>query len=76
MQRVHLVTGAKNICAQIDSRLESWNKGKFDELVGDSYAATKGYLGREHRNQSANQRHHKFSTFVIRGKLRETVRFV
>ena len=46
LQRVQLVTGAKHICVRIDSQLESWNNGVFDEIVCDYYKADTGYLGR------------------------------
>ena len=33
------VYGSRNICDRIDSRLDLWNKGAYDELVQDSYRA-------------------------------------
>ena len=48
----------------------------FDELVCDSYAGATGYLGRDRRNQSADQHHRTLKNIVLRGKLREAVRLV
>ena len=42
LQRFRLITGAKNIHAQIDALLKSWNKSAFDELMCDYYAAAGG----------------------------------
>ena len=76
LKHVRLVTGAKNICAQIDAQLYSWNSGAFDEIICDSCAADMGYLGRAHRNKSSEQCHHTFSNLLLCGKLREAVRLV
>ena len=43
LQRVHIITGAKNICTIINIRLNLWNSREFDELVIESYAASTGY---------------------------------
>ena len=67
LQRFLLVTGTKNICVKIDAWLELWNKGAFDELVWDSYAASTGYLGPYHRNQSDYQCQRTVSTLVLHG---------
>ena len=45
LQRVQIVNNTKNIHAQTDARLNSWNCRAFDELICDSYAATAVYLG-------------------------------
>ena len=76
MKRVRLVTGDKNIFARINDQLDSWKGGAFDELVCDSYAGATGYLGRDRRNQSADQHHRTLKNIVLRGKLREAVRLV
>ena len=44
LQRVRLFTGAKNICAQIDARINSLICGAFAKLVNESYTAAAGYL--------------------------------
>ena len=75
-QRVRLITGTKNIFAQIDDRFDSWNSGDFDEVVYDSYTAATGYLGRSCMNKSAEQRHYTFLNFVLCGKLREAIIFI
>ena len=33
LQRISGVFGSRNICDQIDSHIELWNKGVYDELV-------------------------------------------
>ena len=55
LQRVHLVTGAKNICTQIDAQIAAWNYEAFGKLVCDSYTAAMGYLGRAHRNKNVDK---------------------
>ena len=76
LQRVCLVTGTKNICAQICDEINSWNSGVSDNLVFYYYATDTGYLGTAHRNQRADRYHHTFSNLVIPGKLCESVRFI
>ena len=75
LQRVRLVTGAKNIFAWIDVQLNSWNSGAFDKIVCNSYAASVVYLGRDCKNQSADQHHCTLSNLVLLGKLCEAVSF-
>ena len=48
----------------------------YDKLVYGSYTAATKYLGRAHRTQNADKRHHTFSNLVLRVKLRKAVRFV
>ena len=76
LQRVWLVTGAKNICTQIDDRLISWSCGAFDKLVYDSYTTANGYLGRDCGTQNIEQCHHMFLNLVLPWKLHEAVVFV
>ena len=52
LQRIPLVTGDKNICAQITAKIDLWNNGAFDELVSESYDAAMGYLERAYGNQN------------------------
>ena len=37
LQHVHLVTGVKNIFAQINTRIDFWNSGAFGERLHNSY---------------------------------------
>ena len=60
LQRVCLATGTQNICLKIDTQLDLWNSGSFEKLLNDFYAADKGYLGKVHENQNADQHHHMF----------------
>ena len=55
LQRTRLITGAKNICTQIDAQIAAWNYEAFGKLVCDSYTAAMGYLGRAHRNKNADK---------------------
>ena len=73
LQRVCLVSGAKNICDRITSRLDLWNKGTCKKLVQDSYSAVTDYLGEAHRTQTQEQRHCTYSNLILREKLREAV---
>ena len=74
LQCVRLFTGAKNIRAIIEFRLNSWNHGAFEKLINDTYTAATGYLGRARGTQSEEQRHRTFSDIVLRQKLREADR--
>ena len=58
----------QKIHAKIVAQRKSWNKGVFDELVCDSYATAKVYLGQGCGNKSDDKRHRTFSTLVLRGK--------
>ena len=75
LQHIWLVTGTKNICTQIYARLKLWNKSAFGELVCDSYAATKEYLGRDRGNQSAEHYHCVFFILVIQRKFHKAIIF-
>ena len=75
LKNVQLITGARNITALIDDGIDSWNRGAFDKIVCESYAAAIDYLGRSHGNQNAEQRHRTFSNLFQRGKLRDDVIF-
>ena len=46
LQRDRLIYISRNICDQILSRLEQWNKGAYEKLVQDSYGAVAAYLGK------------------------------
>ena len=56
LQRVNGVYGSRNIHDRIDSELELWNKGSYDELVHDSHRSEEEYLGNEHGDQTQEQR--------------------
>ena len=76
LQHVHLITGAKNIRALIDTKPELWNIGVFNKLVNNFYTTATGYLGRALGNQNAEQHHHTFLNLFLHGKLREAVKFL
>ena len=76
LQRVRLVTGAKNIRDRINSHLDSWNKGTYKKLVQDSYSAAPYYLGKSHKTKNGEQCHLNFLSIIIRRKLCEAVRFI
>ena len=42
----------------------------------DTYNSDMGYLGKDRGNLAEEQRHTMFSNLVLKGKLREAVRFV
>ena len=46
LKQAQIVTGTNNISTQIDARLYLWNRGAFDELVCDYYAADTVFLWR------------------------------
>ena len=60
LQLIRLVSGAKNICDRITSRLELWNKGAYNELVQDPYGTAKAYLGKTRGTQTQEQHHRNF----------------
>ena len=68
------VNNAKDIRAHIIFQLNFWNCGAFEELVKDTFNAATG-LGKARGIQSEEQHHHMFSDLVLKGKLREAVRF-
>ena len=76
LQHILLITGAKNIPARIKFQLDSLNCGALGELVNDTYTAAMGYLGRDRKTESKEQRHCTSSNIVLRGKLHEAVIFV
>ena len=76
LQHVRRVTGAQNIRARIDARLDSWNIEAFNELVCDFYATAMGSLGMAHSNQNYDQRQRKVLNLVLCGKLRKAIIFV
>ena len=63
MQHVCMVSGSRNIFDWIESRLELWNKGVYDELVQDYYRAGVIFLGNNSETQTQEQRHCTFKTF-------------
>ena len=65
LQCVQLITGAKNICARNEFRLDYWNYSAFGKLVNGMYTATMGYLGRARGIQSKDQNHCMFSNLVL-----------
>ena len=67
LQRIRLVTGAKNICVQIDAPLNSWIRGEFDEILCDSYSVDTVYLGGGRGGQISDQHHRMFSDLVLQG---------
>ena len=75
-QRVHPVIVSKNICAQINNKLELWNIIASAKLLDKSYAASVGYLGISHGNKNAEQCHCMFLNLVLHEKLRDAVTFV
>ena len=76
LQRVLLISGAKNIHDWITSRLDLWNKGVYDEFVQDSYGAASAYLGKSFGKQTQEQCYRTFSKLIMCGKLREVVWFI
>ena len=57
-------------------RLDLWNRGAFDELVKDTYNSSIEYLGKARGTQTTEERHREFSNLVLKGKFRESFRFV
>ena len=76
MQRFRLVYGARNIFDRINSRLNLWNKGAYNELVQDYYSVVEACLGDKCETQIQEKRHSTYSNLVIHGKFREAVRFI
>ena len=70
LQRIRLVSGAKNIRDRITSCLDLWNKGAYYELVQDSYSAAAAYLGKERETQNREQCHSTFLNLILNGRLR------
>ena len=60
LQRVRLVSGSRNICDRIYSRLDLWNRGALEKIVHDSYRATEEFLWNNHGDQTQEQRHRTF----------------
>ena len=76
LQRVRLGTGVKNICAQINTQLDFWISGTFNELINDSYVAAKESLDISCGNQKTKQCHCTFSNLVLSVKLREAINYL
>ena len=76
LQRVQLVTGAKNILAWIEFQLNFWNCGAFDKLKNNMHTVATGYLGRACRIQKKEQHYRTFSNFFLGEKLTEIVRYI
>ena len=74
-KRIWLITGAKNICAQIYDQLTYWNPGSFEKLLYNSYSVVMRYLGRACGTHNVEQRHCTFLDFFLRCKLRDLVIF-
>ena len=76
LQRVSGVSGSRNICDRIDSRLHLWNKDSCNELVQDSHRAAEEALGNKLGTQTQEQHHCNFSKLVLKGTLCGAVRFI
>ena len=75
LQRSQGVNNYKHIHSRILFLLKFWNHGAFDKLVKVAFNAATGYLGKACGVQTEEQRHRTFSNLVLKGKLREAVRF-
>ena len=76
LQHTALSTGAKKIRACINEWLRMWKQSFFYKLINDSRSTDTNYLTRAREHLNTEQRHWKFSSFVLRVKLCEPVRFV
>ena len=74
-QRVSGVFGSRNIHDQIDSLLDLYNKGSYNELVQDCHRAAEEDLGGKRGTQTQEQRHRTFSNPFL-NKLSEAVHFI
>ena len=75
LKNISQVSGSRNICDQIYSRLDLCNKSAYDELVNDYYRATEEALGNKRVTITQEKRHCTFSNLVLRGKFRKAVHF-
>ena len=75
LQRIHLVTGTKNILAQIITRITLWNIGELDKVLNNFYATDTGYLGIPNRNKNVEHCHCAYLNIFLRRKLCEAVIF-
>ena len=76
LQRAQGVNNTAQIRKRILFQLDLWNLGAFGELVKDTYNSAIRYLGKALGTQTTEELHQTFSNLVLKGKLRETVRFV
>ena len=76
LQRTQGINNSAQIRKRILFQLDLWNPGAFDELVKDTYKSAMGYLGKSRGSQTMEERHRVFSELVLKGELREAVRFV
>lgn len=67
---------AKAIKSRIQDRLASWRNGDFQALVDDTIRSSKIFLDKNRGTLSREQRAKIFSRLLLRGKIREAVRFI
>ena len=51
-------------------------KVAYDELVQYPHRAAEESVGNQHGTQTQDQRHRTFSKIILKGKLREAIRFI
>ena len=73
LKRASGVSGERSICERIDSRLDLWNKGAYNESVQDSHRATEEALENKRGAQTQEQRHRTFSKPFLKGYSRKAV---
>ena len=66
LQRVSGLSGARIIRDRIESQINLWNKGAYNELVKDSHRVAEEYLGNKRGTQTQDQWNCTFSNLVLK----------
>ena len=69
------VKRARDIWRQVETRLRQWQEGTFLMLVEDTIRTSRGLISHMRRSMSDEAIAKSFTTMVLKGKIRQAVRF-
>ena len=75
LQRSIDVTRARDIRRRIETRLQQWSEGKIDMLVQDTVRTSRAMVATIRRGMSEETIAKTFTSMVLKGKIRQAVRF-